>query len=245
MSKTMMIFGFGAGISAAVARKFGLEGFSLALVARDKEKLDRAVSELAADGITAIALPADLTEPDAARKAVEDARARLGPIHVIHWNVFSAKLAGDLAVAPVSELQSVLNLLVASLLAAVQAALPDLKSQSDSAILVTGGRSVSGIEDQADNMLATLYGIMGNMVGKYAQYKLVALLSERLKADGVYVGQIVVTEGVKSPAHDFGTLDADAIADAFWTLFRHRGVTTLNFPGSALLVSALQNSASS
>ena len=40
MSKTIVVVGFGPGISNAVAEKFGAEGFSVALVARSQERLD-------------------------------------------------------------------------------------------------------------------------------------------------------------------------------------------------------------
>ena len=39
MSKTILVCGFGAGISNAVAEKFGAEGFSVGLVARNRERL--------------------------------------------------------------------------------------------------------------------------------------------------------------------------------------------------------------
>jgi NAD(P)-dependent dehydrogenase (short-subunit alcohol dehydrogenase family) len=37
MSKTIVVVGFGPGISIAVAEKFGAAGFSFALVARNEE----------------------------------------------------------------------------------------------------------------------------------------------------------------------------------------------------------------
>ena len=51
MSTTIVVCGFGPGISTAVAEKFGREGFSVALVARRKEKLDEGVKALEAKGI--------------------------------------------------------------------------------------------------------------------------------------------------------------------------------------------------
>ena len=39
MSKTIVVVGFGPGISTAVADKFGAEGFSVALVARNEARL--------------------------------------------------------------------------------------------------------------------------------------------------------------------------------------------------------------
>lgn len=39
MSKTIVIVGFGPSTSTAVAEKFGTEGFSVALVGRNKDRL--------------------------------------------------------------------------------------------------------------------------------------------------------------------------------------------------------------
>lgn len=39
MSKTIVVVGFGPGISTAVAEKFGAEGFSIALIARNEKRL--------------------------------------------------------------------------------------------------------------------------------------------------------------------------------------------------------------
>jgi NADP-dependent 3-hydroxy acid dehydrogenase YdfG len=43
MKKTILICGHDLGISDAVARKFGTEGFAVALAARSADKLDAAV----------------------------------------------------------------------------------------------------------------------------------------------------------------------------------------------------------
>lgn len=43
-SKVIAVAGYGPGISRAVARRFGKERFSVALLARNKEKLNDAVT---------------------------------------------------------------------------------------------------------------------------------------------------------------------------------------------------------
>ena len=127
MPKTIVVVGFGPGISASVAKKFGAEGFSVALVARNEERLAAGVAALTADGITAAAFPADAGNPDAVCGAIEKARAALGPIAVIHWNAFGGvaeREAGDLLAADPAAVRGVFDIAVAGLLAAVQAALP-------------------------------------------------------------------------------------------------------------------------
>ncbi len=59
MSKTIVVVGFGPGISTGVAEKFGAEGFAVALVGRSKDRLDSGVAGLTAKGINAAAFVAD------------------------------------------------------------------------------------------------------------------------------------------------------------------------------------------
>ena len=46
MSKTILVCGFGPGISAAVAERFAMEGFGVGLVARNEERIDKGVRAL-------------------------------------------------------------------------------------------------------------------------------------------------------------------------------------------------------
>jgi NAD(P)-dependent dehydrogenase (short-subunit alcohol dehydrogenase family) len=57
MMQTILVVGYGPGISAAVAEKFGAEGFSVALVARSGARLAAGVESLRKRGIIAAAFP--------------------------------------------------------------------------------------------------------------------------------------------------------------------------------------------
>ena len=227
MSRTIIVCGHGPGISDAVAQRFGREGFSVALVARNAERLAGAAKALAASGVKAQAFPCDLADPEAVAKLVGSVRQAFGPIGVLHWNAYGGG-AGDLTVAPTAELRAVLDISVHGLLAAVRAALPDLKSEQG-AVLVTGG----GLAfcDSAVDAMATSWGVMGLAVGKAAQHKAVGLLSQKLSKDGVYVGEVVVMGAVKGTAFDSGnaTIEASGIAQRFWELFQARGETSVTF----------------
>jgi len=83
MSKTIVVVGFGPGISTAVAEKFGAEGFSVALVARNEDRLAGGIRALKAKGIATAAFPADAGDPASIRAAIAKTRAELGPITVI------------------------------------------------------------------------------------------------------------------------------------------------------------------
>jgi len=225
MAETIVICGYGVGISDAVARRFAKEGYRVAIVARNAERLHAAAEKLAAEKLDVKAFPCDVGDVDAVKKLIADVRTSLGPIKVLHWNAYLSG-AGDLKTASADDLRTVLNVTVHGLLAALQAALPDLKAQSG-ALLVTGGGFA--FYDPAVDAAATQWGAQGLAIGKAAQHKTVGLLSKSLQSDGVYVGEVVVTGLVKGTAFDTGnaTLEASTIAEKFWELYRARDVVSV------------------
>jgi NAD(P)-dependent dehydrogenase (short-subunit alcohol dehydrogenase family) len=220
MSKTIMIAGYGPGISAAVAERFGREGFDVALVARNKSKLDAAVSALAEKGIKAKAFVADLADPSSARAVVGTIRTAMGPLTALHWNAYGST-AGDLLTADDAAIRSALDIGVTSLLAVVQAALPDLKASKEGAVLVTNGGLA--FADPKIDAMAVQWGSMGLAMVNAAKHKLVGLLAEKLKGQ-VYVGEVIVLGIVKGTAFDRGQggLDPKTIGAKFWDLFAAR-----------------------
>lgn len=223
MAKTIVVCGHGPGISDAVARKFGGDGFQVAIVARNGERLAKAAADLSATGIKASAFPCDLGHPEAVRGMLREVRASLGPITVLHWNAYVGG-AGDLTTADTSELQASLNVGVVGLVAAVQEVLPDLQAdKAGSALLVTGGGFA--FHDRSVNVMAAQWNAMGLAVSKAAQHKAVGVLREKLATSGIYVGEVVVTGMVKGTAFDQGsaTLEASTVATKFWDLYKTRG----------------------
>jgi NADP-dependent 3-hydroxy acid dehydrogenase YdfG len=222
MSKTIVVIGFGPGISTAVAEKFGAEGFAVALVARNQERLAAGVQALKANGVAAGAFPADAGDPAAVRAAIARAQAELGPIAVLHWNAYGGVDAGDLLTTDPAVVRGLFNVAVVGLLVAVQAALPDLKSTKDGAVLVTNG-AFGETTPQMDEVAVGLK-TMGVALANAAKYKLVGLLAQRLKGDGVYVGEVMVAGVIKGTAWaNADAIEPSVVADKFWELYQARG----------------------
>lgn len=228
MSKTIIVAGYGVGISDGVARRFGKEGFKVALVARNAEKVTTAASALSKEKIEAKGFAVDLGDPAAVTKLIADVRSSLGPVTVLHWNAYTLG-AGDLLTADPSELRKVFDVSVTGLVAAVQASLPDLKAQGkDAAVLVTGGGFA--FYDPNIDTVATQYSAMGLAVSKAAQHKTVGLLHQKLKGDGIYVGEVVVTGSIQGTVFDQGNanLSGDQVAERFWQMYTQRHEATTN-----------------
>jgi NAD(P)-dependent dehydrogenase (short-subunit alcohol dehydrogenase family) len=223
MTKTIVVVGYGPGVSAAMAEKFGAEGFSVALVARSEAKLAAGVEALKAKGIAAAAFVADAADPASIRSAIAKARAALGPIGVIHWNAYSGRGFGDLLAVDPATLPGLFDVALVGLLSAVQEALPDLKAAGDGAILVTNG-AFGEINPMID-AIALALGEVGVPLGNAAKAKLVGLLSQRLKDDGVFVGEVTIAGVVRGTGPEdpgMPTIEGAAIADAFWRLYKAR-----------------------
>ena len=199
----------------------------MAIVARNAERLSVAERSLVDAGVKAKAFPCDVGNPTSVKKLVAEVREALGPIGVLHWNAYPSG-GGDLTTAGADELTTVFDVTVNGLVAAVQAALPDLKAEKG-AVLVTGGGFA--FYEPGIDAAAAAWNAMGLAIGKAAQHKTVGLLHQKLKADGVYVGEVVVLGLVKGTRFDSGnaTLEPSAIADKFWELFLGRTELTVNF----------------
>lgn len=224
MAKTIIVGGYGSGISAAVAEKFGGEGFAVALVARNAERLASGVKALEAKGVKAAAFPTDLGDAGAVRALVAKVRNSLGPISVLHWNAYTSD-AGDLLTADTTALHRAFDVAVSGLLAAVQEVLSDLKQDKESAVLVTNGGY--GLFDASIDGYAIQANAMGLALTNSAKHKLVGLLSAKLKPDGIYVGELMVLGTVKGTPWDSGnaTIEASAVGNRFWELYRARTET--------------------
>ena len=75
----MIIAGYGPGISRSVARSIG-KNHVLALLSRNKSKLESAVHELAKEDIDAHAYPTDIRDTSAVLQSIRDIQKKLGPV---------------------------------------------------------------------------------------------------------------------------------------------------------------------
>jgi len=220
MPNTIIVCGYGPGISDAVANKFGAEGFQVALVARSADKLDKARAALETRGIKAAAFPTDLSDPDAAKAVVQRVSSQLGPVTAIHWNAY-AHTAGDVMTADIAALRTVYDVGVTSLVCATQAAYANLKAAKGAVLVTNGGL---GFFDPKVDATAVQWGTMGLAIANSAKHKLIGLLTERLRADQITVGEVIVLGTVKGTAWDTGraTIDPATVADKFWEIYSKR-----------------------
>jgi NAD(P)-dependent dehydrogenase (short-subunit alcohol dehydrogenase family) len=198
-NRVLVVVGAGPGVGASVARRFGREGYNVALVARREEPLAALGEQLQGEGITTGWSALDITDEAALRAAVERFGGFAGRLDALHFNP-SAFTAKDPLSLTVEELLADLRLGVAPMLTAVQAARPFLRAGSR--ILATGSQAA----DRPSHEAASLG------VQKAGLRNLVRSLDATLRRDGIRAVSVTVNGTLKR-----GTaFDPDRVADALY-----------------------------
>ena len=83
---TIAIVGAGQGLGLSIAKVFGRNGFSVALVARNQEKLDVLAGELGDAGIDAAGFTADVTDRPSLTAAFARIKERFGRVDVLEYS---------------------------------------------------------------------------------------------------------------------------------------------------------------
>ena len=205
------IIGAGPGLGAAVARKFGREGFSIALISRNRSKLDTMAAELTGAGLTAKVFTADVRVPAELESALERAAAELGPITALQYSPLPSRdyLKPVLELTPELALEA-LQFSALGLIHSVRAVLPAMREAGDgSIILINGGTSVKARA-----------GFAGTSVAFPAESAYGEMLHDALEGEGVRVSQLVIPGGI--PQLDLPN-GIDDVADRIWDLHTTAG----------------------
>lgn len=224
--KTIAIFGAGTGLGAALATRFGREGYRVALVARSAGPLDERVAELARDGVEAMAFPADLTDLAGVPALVGAIEARLGPIDVAVY----CPISPDAGFVPAADLdaatlQAMAPLFTFAPVEVSHAVLPGMIARGDGAIVIVGGLSA----------VVTMPGMSGVGPLMAAARNYVFTLNAEVAERGVFAGTVNIGAMIERSAglraatakgmtfdSRFPTIDPDDIAQEIWTLVTRR-----------------------
>ncbi|MFD7608112.1 SDR family NAD(P)-dependent oxidoreductase [Streptomyces mirabilis] len=138
---SIAIVGAGPQMGLAIARTFGSKGLDVALISRNRDKLDGLVDTLAAEGITAAAFPASVLDHDALTQALKDAADRFGGIDVLEYSpldIASTTLATPSEGDP-SHIQDQIEFQLYGAMAATKAVLPAMREAAAGTLLYTTG----------------------------------------------------------------------------------------------------------
>jgi NAD(P)-dependent dehydrogenase (short-subunit alcohol dehydrogenase family) len=142
--KTAVVTGAAAGIGLAMAEAFAHEGMNVVLADVDRPKLDQVEQRLVMGGMSALAVTADVTKPEAVQRLVDKAYERFGSVDVLCNN---AGVLGPILPSwqqPLESWRWVLDINVMGVVHGVHAFLPRMLEQpGESYVLNTG--SIAGM----------------------------------------------------------------------------------------------------
>src|SRR5690606_41023074 len=107
--KNAAITGSSQGLGFAIAAALAKEGCNVALSARGRERLDKAVADLQALDVKACGIVADLATEDGCRAFAEGAATELGGIDILVNNV-GGMIPGNLETMSAEQWATALNL---------------------------------------------------------------------------------------------------------------------------------------
>ncbi len=171
-----IITGSSQGIGKALARELGRHGLRVVLNGRRATRLEETRAELAAEGLSVVALAGDISDPTFAQALVAFSIETFGRLDILVNNAGAAN-RGPLAEVAAESVQTLIGVNLMGSIFSTQAALPHLRRQQGSVLFI--------------GSLAGLHGLPYN--GLYSSTKqALTALSESLRIEespnGVHVG---------------------------------------------------------
>ena len=200
------IIGAGPGLGAAAAQKFGREGFAVALIARNRDKLAVLEQELAADGIAAKAYSADVSDRQALVAALGRAAEELGQIDVLQYSpVPSSQFLRPILDTTVADLQAATEFSILGPATAVEQVLPGMLARTSGTIVFVNGSSAVTPNGR----------VAGTSVAFAGESVYGAILHEAVAPQGVQVRQLIIPGAIGGGDPLF---DPAALAERLWQL---------------------------
>lgn len=219
---TIAIVGAGPGLGQATARRFGREGFSVALISRTQASVDNLAAELSPEGITARGYTANVRDPEALRTALSAASAELGPVEVLQYSPVPAKdFMKPVLATTVEDLVGPIKQSVYGPLSAVRHLLPDMRNLGRGTILFING--LSAARPNGD--------VAGTSVAFAGESVIGRMLHDALAPEDIHVAQLIIPSGIGGGDPDH---EPDALAEQIWILHTQRGEYRTFVGGEAL-----------
>jgi short-subunit dehydrogenase len=187
--KVIIVTGASEGIGCAAARRLAQAGAKVALVARNRARLEELAQELRGADHEALGVPTDLRDPQAVAQMVEQVQGAFGRIDVLINNA-GQSAAGTVADVDPAIFRQIMELNIYGALSAIQAVVPVMRAG--------GGGMIVNISSMVSKM-----NIPG--LGTYAATKAALnVLSSTARAELAPENIRVITVFPRTTETDFG-----------------------------------------
>jgi 3-oxoacyl-[acyl-carrier protein] reductase len=186
----VLVTGGSRGIGLVLARAFAAEGARVAICARDAGRLREAVDLVARQGAECLPLAADLFDPDACCRVVEDTAAAFGRLDVLVNNASGSVDAMPRSLEDATDAQ-LLDRFMGKTMAALRcsrAAIPHMRRAGGGRIVCIGGTAARSVFRHGE-LPSTGSGLPQGL-GNSALANLAKHLSEEVAADGIRVNVV-------------------------------------------------------
>ena len=208
---TIAIVGAGPGLGAAVARRFGREGFRVALISRTQAHVDRLAEELAADGVTARGYAADVRDPEALTTALAAAADDLGPVSVLQYSpVPREEFLKPVAETTTEDLRAATEFSILGAATAVRQVVPGMRELGGGTILLPNGSSAA-----TPNV-----AVAGTSVAFAGESAYGRMLHDALAPEGIGVAQLIIPGAIGGGDRLY---EPDTLAERLWQLHAEPG----------------------
>lgn len=182
--KVVLVTGGGAGIGRTFARRFAAEGASIVIADREHAAADHVVAELAADGVPALAVAADVGDADAVVGMASSAAERFGGIDILINNaavhLVHAQLPFEVEALP--RWRHLLDVNVLGPLACAAACRPHMAGRASAAII--------NMSSMAAMMGDGAYGMSKLALNSLTLSLAAAFASDGIRVNGVAPGLV-------------------------------------------------------
>jgi NAD(P)-dependent dehydrogenase (short-subunit alcohol dehydrogenase family) len=209
---TMAIVGAGPGLGAAVARRFGHEGFAIGLISRSQDRADGLAAQLVGEGFQAKGFAADVRDPGGLARTLESVTETLGPIEVLQYSPLPQKdfMRPVLETTP-SDLVGPVEFSIYGPVAAVHQVVPGMRFLGENRgtiLFVNGGTA-----------LVPRAHLTGTSIAFAGQAAYARLLNDTLGAEGIHVAQLVIGGAIVAGDTE---KDPETLAGILWDLHAKR-----------------------
>lgn len=228
---TLAIVGAGPGLGASIARRFGREGYRVALLSRNPGRLAALAGQLRGAGVDARPYPADVLAPQTLHDALTRAADELDGIDMLEYSPAPAPSdqagplgavgAVDLTVAAAARQ---IEFYLYGGITAVQAVLPSMIERGSGAVVVTTGASSGPLVHPPFANIAAASGALRNWTLN---------LHAALAPNGVYAAHVAIAAwiGQGGPKSQ-----PDTIAESYWQLLHDRSQAELFYVDDTLAI---------
>ena len=189
--KVALVTGAGSGIGRASALLLAREGARVGALGRTKVELDQVAAEIGREGGEAIALVADVSQPELMQRAIEELAGRWGRLDVVFANAGINGVWAPLEEITPEEWDRTLDINLKGTFLTVKYALPFLRREGGSVIVTS---SVNGTRNFS-NTGATAYSCSKAAQVAFAKMVALELARDRIRVNVICPGAIATSIG--------------------------------------------------